>query len=139
MCRPTHAGTTQSSRTCKTGGVMSEEPTEVSPFEKQITRRDLLVKGGKIGAGALVAGSLAGPAAAATKKTFNVRKTVPTGGSIVWGQDVDPAHIAPFGGILTANHQGNELMYDSLLEWDPKLNVRNAIAESYDVVNPRRI
>ena len=30
-------------------------------------------------------------------------------------------------------------MYDSLLEWDPKLNIRNADRESYDVVNPRRI
>ena len=31
------------------------------------------------------------------------------------------------------------MIYDSLLEWDPKLNIRNAIAESYDVVNPKRI
>ena len=30
-------------------------------------------------------------------------------------------------------------MYDSLLEWDPKLNIRNALAESYDVVNSKRI
>src|SRR5262245_58254364 len=117
---------------------MSEKPTE-SLFERTVSRRELLAKAGKLGAGAVVAGALAGPAAAATKKTFNVRKTVPTGGSIIWGQDVDPAHIAPFGGILTANHQGNEMIYDSLLEWDPKLNIRNAIAESYDVVNPRRI
>ena len=64
---------------------------------------------------------------------------MPTGGSITWGQDVDPGHIAPFGGILTANHQGNELIYDSLLEWDPKLNVRNALIESFQVVNSKRI
>ena len=31
------------------------------------------------------------------------------------------------------------MIYDSLLEWDPKLNIRNAIAESYDVVNSKRI
>jgi peptide/nickel transport system substrate-binding protein len=30
-------------------------------------------------------------------------------------------------------------MYESLLEWDPKLNVRPAISSSYDVVNSRRI
>jgi peptide/nickel transport system substrate-binding protein len=117
---------------------MSEKDNGSSPFERQVSRRELLEKAGKIGAGALVAGSLAGPAAAATRRV-NVAKKVPTGGSIVWGQDVDPGHIAPFGGILTANHQGNEMIYDSLLEWDPKLNIRNAIAESYTVVNPRRI
>ena len=30
-------------------------------------------------------------------------------------------------------------MYDSLLEWDPKLNIRPALAESYNVVNSKRI
>ena len=30
-------------------------------------------------------------------------------------------------------------MYDSLLEWDPKLNIRPALAESYKVVNSKRI
>lgn len=118
---------------------MSEKPNESSPFERQVSRRKLLETAGKVGAGALVAGSLAGPAGAATKQVRRRVGKVPTGGSIVWGQDVDPAHIAPFGGILTANHQGNEMIYDSLLEWDPKLNIRNAIAESYNVVNPRRI
>ncbi|HMA20900.1 MAG TPA: ABC transporter substrate-binding protein, partial [Gemmatimonadaceae bacterium] len=40
---------------------------------------------------------------------------------------------------LTINHTANELMYDSLVEWDPKLNVRPALAESWKVVNPKRI
>jgi peptide/nickel transport system substrate-binding protein len=117
---------------------MSDKPTEVSPFERKISRRDLLEKAGKIGAGAVVASALAGPAAAATRRV-NIAKKVPLGGSIIWALEQDPGHIAPFGGILTANHWGNELMYDSLLEWDPKLNVRNALIESYKVVNPRRI
>ena len=30
-------------------------------------------------------------------------------------------------------------MYESLLEWDPKLNIRPAIASDYTVVNPKRI
>ncbi len=72
-----------------------------------------------------------------------MRKTrvgkVPLGGSITWALEQDPGHIAPFGGILTANHWGNELMYDSLLEWDPKLNIRNALIESYKVVNSKQI
>jgi ABC-type transport system substrate-binding protein len=118
---------------------MSEKRTESSPFDRQISRRKLLETAGKVGAGALVAGSLAGPAGAATKQVRRRVAKVPSGGSITWGQDVDPGHIAPFGGILTANHQGNELMYDSLLEWDPKLNVRNALIDSYQVVNSKRI
>ena len=117
---------------------MSEKPTESSLFERTVSRRELLEKAGKLGVGALVAGTLAGPAGRG-HEAASTSKTVPTGGSITWGQDVDPGHIAPFGGILTANHQGNELMYDSLLEWDPKLNIRNALIESYDVVNSKRI
>jgi len=117
---------------------MSEKPTE-SVFERTVSRRELLEKAGKVGVAAVVAGSLAGPAAAATRYRRATPKSVPKGGSITWGQDVDPGFIAPFGGVLTANHQGNELMYDSLLEWDPKLNIRNALIESYDVVNSKRI
>src|SRR5262245_61038044 len=118
---------------------MSEKSTESSAFERQITRRELLEKGAKVGAGVLVGGALAGPAGAATKQVRRRVGKVPTGGSIIWGQDVDPGHIAPFGGILTANHQGNGLIYDSFLEWDPKLNIRNALIDSYQLVNSRRI
>jgi len=118
---------------------MSDSPSERPPLEQEISRRDLLKKAGQVGAAVAVAGSLAGPAAAATNYRRAKPKQIPTGGTIIWGQDVDPGHIAPFGGILTANHQGNELIYDSLLEWDPKLNIRNALIESYDVVNPKRI
>jgi peptide/nickel transport system substrate-binding protein len=114
---------------------MSEKPTESSPFQRTVSRRELLEKAGKIGVGAVLAGSLAAPAAASTRRRF----AVPTGGSITWALEQDPAHIAPFGGILTANRWGNELMYDSLLEWDPKLNVRNALIDRYEVVNSKRI
>jgi peptide/nickel transport system substrate-binding protein len=115
---------------------MAEKSNESSPFDRMISRRELVEKAGKIGAGALVAGTLAGPAVAATKRRVG---KVPTGGSITWALEQDPGHIAPFGGILTANHWGNELMYDSLLEWDPKLNIRNALIDSYQVVSPTRI
>ena len=47
---------------------MSEKPSESSPFNRQISRRKLLETAGKVGAGALVAGSLVGPAAATRKK-----------------------------------------------------------------------
>ena len=110
-----------------------------SLFSRQISRRDLLSKAGRIGAGAVVAGALAGPAGAATRRVTKVGKKVPTGGTITWALEQDPGFIAPFGGILSANRWGNELMYDSLLEWDPKLNIRPSIASSYQVVSPTRI
>ena len=118
---------------------MSDKPTESSPFDREFSRRELLSKAGKVGAGALVAGSLVGPAAAASKRVRRVGKTVPTGGTITWALEQDPGGIYPFGATLTINHTANELMYDSLMEWDPKLNIRPALAASYDVVNSKRI
>src|SRR5579871_1386080 len=119
---------------------MSEEKsTESSPLGREISRRDLVVTAGKVGAGALVAGALAGPAGAAAKKYARAAKTVPTGGTVTWALEQDPGFIAPFGQILTAGRWASELMYESLLEWDPKLNIRNAIASDYEVVSPTRI
>ena len=118
---------------------MSDKPTESSRLEREISRRELLTKAGKLGAGALVAGSLAGPAAAASRNVRRVAKKVPTGGTVTWALEQDPGGIYPFGATLTMNHTANELMYDSLMEWDPKLNIRPALAESYDVVNSKRI
>src|SRR5437763_15041314 len=66
-------------------------------------------------------------------------KNAPTGGSITWALEQNPRVIYPFGATLTINHTANELMYDSLMEWDPKLNIKPALAESYDVVNSKRI
>src|SRR3954464_4783783 len=118
---------------------MSDKPTESSPLDREFSRRELLTKAGQVGAGALVAGSLAGPAAAASKRVRRVGKKVPTGGTVTWALEQDPGGIYPFGATLTINHTANELMYDSLMEWDPKLNIKPALAASYDVVNTKRI
>jgi peptide/nickel transport system substrate-binding protein len=118
---------------------MSDKPTESSPLEREISRRELLTRAGQLGAGALAAGALAGPAAAASKRVRRVGKKVPTGGTVTWALEQDPGGIYPFGATLTINHTANELMYDSLMEWDPKLNIKPALAESYDVVNSKRI
>lgn len=115
---------------------MSDIPTPDTPVEGDLTRRELLTKAGAVGAGALVAGSLgAKTAKAAVDRTAQV----PRGGTLNWALEQDPAHIAPFGGILTANHWGKELMYDSLLEWDPKLNSRTALAEKFDIVDSKTV
>ena len=118
---------------------MSDKPTDNSLFEREISRRQLLAKAGRLGAGAVAAGALAGPAGAATKLARRTTKKVPTGGTVTWALEQDPGFIAPYGGILTSNRWSNELMYESLLEWDPKLNIRNAIASDYQVVSPTRI
>jgi peptide/nickel transport system substrate-binding protein len=101
-----------------------------------LNRRDLLVKAGVIGAGAVAAGSVAGKATAAPKR---IGATPKKGGKITFALEQDPVHIAPFGAILTSNHWGKEPMYESLIEWDAKLNQRPALAQSWKVVDPRTV
>jgi peptide/nickel transport system substrate-binding protein len=116
---------------------MSDETTSGSPVEGELNRRELLKKAGQVGAGAVAAGTLAGSAKAAAKRP---RATpIRRGGRIVWGLESDPAHVAPFGGILTANHWAKEFAYDSLVEWDRNLNVRPALAERFEIVSKTEI
>jgi peptide/nickel transport system substrate-binding protein len=116
---------------------MSDETTSGSPAGGQLDRRELLKKAGQVGAGAVAAGALAGGATAATKR----KRAVPIrrGGRLIWGLESDPAHVAPFGGILTANHWAKEFAYDSLVEWDRNLDVRPAIAEKYEIISKTAI
>ncbi len=53
------------------------------------------------------------------------------GGTFTWALEQDPSYLAPFGGVPTPNHWGNELIYDSLLQWDKDLNIQPALAVSY--------
>ncbi len=116
---------------------MSDTPTTDSPSGgSELSRRDLIVKAGVIGAGAVAAGSVAGKATAAPKRVGAAPKK---GGKITFALEQDPVHIAPFGAILTSNHWGKEPMYESLVEWDAKLNQRPALAASWKVVDPRTI
>jgi len=118
---------------------MSDEPTSGSSTEGgELTRGELLKKAGVVGAGAVAAGSLAGGAEAAKKYSFATPK-VKRGGKLIWGLESDPAHVAPFGGILTANHWAKEFAYDSLVEWDRNLNVRPALAEKFEIVSKTEI
>jgi peptide/nickel transport system substrate-binding protein len=118
----------------------TDKPNESSPLEREITRRDLLKTAGRLGAGAMVAGAIAGPAGAAAERVYQrAVKKVPTGGTATWALETDPGFIAPYGQILTAGRWATELMYESLLEWDPRLNIRPGIAWDYTVVNPTRI
>src|SRR5918994_3720286 len=107
--------------------------------EKQMDRRDLLKKGGAVGAGAVAAGALAGPAAAAKHKVAKHSATPRRGGVVNWALEQDPAHIAPYGGILTMTRTVQEPIYESLLEWDRQLNLKPALATSWNVRDARTI
>jgi peptide/nickel transport system substrate-binding protein len=102
----------------------------------ELSRRDLLVKAGVVGAGAVAAGSVAGKATAAPKRVGAAPRK---GGKVTFALEQDPVHIAPFGAILTSNHWGKEPMYESLVEWDAKLNQRPALAASWKVVDNRTV
>ena len=115
---------------------MSETPTVDESGSNGLNRRDLLVKAGVVGAGAVAAGSLAGAATAAPKR---IGATPKKGGKLTFALEQDPVHIAPFGAILTSNHWGKEPMYESLIEWDAKLNQRPALAQSWKVVDPKTV
>ena len=117
---------------------MSDEPMSDRPAGGELDRRELLKRAGAVGAGAVVAGGLTGGTAkAATKR----KRATPIrrGGRLIWGLESDPAHVAPFGGILTANHWAKEFAYDSLVEWDRNLNVRPALAEKFEIVSKTAI
>ena len=115
---------------------MSDESSGDTPIGGDLSRRELLARAGAVGAGAVAASALAGGAKAAPKRR---KAAPPRGGKVTWALEQDPAHIAPFGGILTANHWGKAPMYESLIEWDSRLNERPALATSWKVVNNRTI
>jgi peptide/nickel transport system substrate-binding protein len=107
--------------------------------ETQITRRELLKKSGAIGAGAIAAGVLAGPAGATKYRVARKSATPKSGGTLTWGLENDPAFMAPFGGVATITRTAQEPMYESLLAWDRNLNIQPALATDYKVVDSRTI
>ncbi len=111
-------------------------PAAADRSEGGLNRKELLARAAVTGAAVAATGSLAGKATAAPKR---IAATPKKGGKLTFALEQDPVHIAPFGGILTANHWGKEPMYESLIEWDAKLNQRPALAESWKVVDNRTI
>ncbi len=107
--------------------------------EKKLSRRDLLKQGGVAGAGAVAAGALGGPAGAAVGRVARNSAKPKRGGKVDWALEQDPAHIAPFGGILTMTRTAQEPMYESLLMWDKNLNVKPALATGYTVRDAKTI
>ena len=110
---------------------MADKETIESSGDGGLTRRDALVKAGVVTAGAVAAGSLAGSVKAAPKR--RVAQAPRRGGGLTFALEQDPVHVAPFGAILTSNHWGKQAAYDSLVEWDRNLNLKPALAESWQV------
>jgi peptide/nickel transport system substrate-binding protein len=101
-----------------------------------LTRREVLVRGGKLAAGLAGAGAIVGPAGATSRRRI---ATIPRGGHVTWAVNQDPSALAPFGVLLASSHTNSEFMYDSLLEWDSKISIRPALAESYVVKDSKTI
>jgi peptide/nickel transport system substrate-binding protein len=108
--------------------------------EETFNRRDLLKKGGVLGAGALAAGAVGGSAQAARTAASRLAAATPRrGGHITWALEQDPGHIAPFGAVLTIGYTAVEPMYESLLAWDKNLNIVPGLASSYQVKDSKTI
>ncbi|MBA3841409.1 MAG: ABC transporter substrate-binding protein [Actinobacteria bacterium] len=118
---------------------MSEKSNDDSIFENPIDRRELLKRGGALGAAAAAAGALGGQAGAAINKVARHSAKPKKGGHVTWALEQDPGHIAPFGGTLTMTRTAQEPMYESLLQWDKNLNIQPALATGYTVIDKKTI
>ncbi len=107
--------------------------------ERKLDRADLLKKGGALGAGAVAAGTLGGPAGAAGNRATRSKATPVKGGKVTFAFEQDPGHIAPFGGTLTIGFTAIEPMYESLLAWDRNLNIKPSLATGYVVRDSKTI
>lgn len=101
-----------------------------------LSRKDLLVKAAVLGAGAVSAGAAPGAAKAVSRWAAS---SPAHGGKITWGLEIDPVNLAPFGINFAGPQLGRAPMYESLLEWDAKLNQRPALAEKWTVVDSKTI
>jgi len=70
--------------------------------------------------------------AAATSVPIAAPTVVKASSKAIWAISTgDPSCLAPYGILLGVAHDGKELMYDSLVQWDRNLKVQPALAESW--------
>jgi peptide/nickel transport system substrate-binding protein len=55
---------------------------------------------------------------------------------LIFALPADVSSLAPFGILLGIAHQGKELAYESLVEYDKDLNIQPALAESWKNTDP---
>jgi peptide/nickel transport system substrate-binding protein len=77
------------------------------------------------------------PTAAAAPTTTPAPTTAPaagtpkTGGNVIWAINADPNCLGVFGVLLATGHEAKEVMYDSLVAWDKKLQIVPALATEW--------
>src|SRR5262249_45233876 len=87
----------------------------------RLSRPELVVGAGAAAGGGIAAGwfpQVLIPAATAAAETPK------RGGKVTWGFLNDPVAMIPFGATNGSNFDCTSLMYESLLKWDRKLNIR---------------
>ena len=77
------------------------------------------------------AAATSAPAAPTVAPVPTVIKSTGAGGKAIWAINSDPSCIAPFGILLGVAHDGKEMLYDSLVQWDRNLKVLPALADSW--------
>jgi peptide/nickel transport system substrate-binding protein len=97
-----------------------------------LSRRQLLIAGGILGAGAI-----AGCGSSTRSKGAGGSPASRSGGSLTWGADTDPTFLIPIGANAAATWRVTSLIYESLLRWDRNLKVQPALAESWKVPDSR--
>lgn len=124
---------------------MADQPTNPSQLQAMFVQggmsrraflRNAMLLGMSVGAAQTLLAACAAPAAPAGNAPAAEAPAAPTtpqaGGEVTWAIESDVVNLIPYGGVSTANHWGNEGIYDSLLEWDQDLNVQPALAESWE-------
>lgn len=111
--------------------------------DSQVTRREILVRGGGVSVGVIGLGVLLSACGsdddggAATSSGGATTADAARGGAITWALSADPTFMIPFGATLTETRQATEFVYESLLQWDKDLRIVPALAESYTTPDDR--
>lgn len=99
----------------------------------RLDRRALLQRAGLLGAGLLVSPAILEACGSSPSAGGGGGGTPRKGGTATWGQQSDPVALSPFGSTNGSQFEITSLMYESLLTWDRNLNIKPALATSYDI------
>jgi ABC-type transport system substrate-binding protein len=72
-----------------------------------------------------------------TSQAAPASKGAQAGGKATWAISGDPTCLAPFGILPGLAHEGKEMLFDSLVQWDRELTVQPALAEEWSTPDER--
>lgn len=104
---------------------------EVAPPEwGRIDRRRFL----SLSAGAVALPGLLGSRAAGSVDALAHLAKPKRGGSVTWGTTADPVHLSPYGEPLGATVESLQMIYESLVAWDPRtLKIGPSLATKWEI------